>query len=199
MLQLSGTPASALSWKIGPSGPVGPDGYRLPADTWCAVGLYREVDEAKSALQLRQQFMPFLANAIESWHALLMPIAHKGECNHLDRDHPGAVFDIGALDPGGVCLVITTAGFHFGPDLKIERVINFRRAVDATNDWMGKAAGCLANQVFTPHTVGDDGFTISIWRECLAQRIFPAFIDLKSTDTRLRTSSTVVRSRASAY
>jgi hypothetical protein len=74
--------------------------------------------------------------------------------------------------------------------------------VDATNDWMGKAAGCLANQVFTPHTVGDDGFTISIWRDdpsMFGERIFPASIGLKSTDTRLRTSSTVVRSRASAY
>jgi hypothetical protein len=30
---------------------------------------------------------------------------------------------------------------------------------------MGKAEGCLASQVFTPHTVGDDGFTMSIWRD----------------------------------
>lgn len=99
MLKFSGSPASALSWKIGPSGPVGPDGHRLPADVWCAVGLYRESDEAKSALQLREQFMPFLANASESWHALLMPVAHKGECNHLDRDHPGALFDDGLHSP----------------------------------------------------------------------------------------------------
>jgi hypothetical protein len=60
---------------------------------------------------------------------------------------------------------ITTAGFQFGPDLNIERVIYFRRNVDVTNEWMGKAEGCLANQVFTPHTVGDDGFTMSAWRD----------------------------------
>jgi hypothetical protein len=165
MLQLSERPADVLSWKIGPSGPVGPDGYRLPADVWCAVGLYHDSTAAKTALQSRERFMPFLANAIESWHALLLPIAHKGECNHLDRDHPGRLFDVGKPDPGGVCMVITTAGFVFGPELKIERVIDFRRNVDATNEWMGSANGCLVSQVFTPHTVGDDGFTMSIWRD----------------------------------
>jgi hypothetical protein len=30
---------------------------------------------------------------------------------------------------------------------------------------MGSANGCLVSQVFTPHTVGDDGFTMSIWRD----------------------------------
>ena len=165
MLQLAGSPADAISWKIGPSGPVGPDGYRLPADVWCAVGLYYESDAARTALHSRERFMPFLAGAIESWHAVLMPVAHKGECNHLDRDHPGRLFDVGRADPGGVCMVITTAGFIFGPELKIERVIDFRRNVDATNEWMAKANGCLVSQVFTPHTVGDDGFTMSIWSD----------------------------------
>jgi hypothetical protein len=109
--------------------------------------------------------MPFLADAIESWHALLLPIAHKGECNHLDRNHPGTLFDVAKPEPGGMCMVITTAGFIFGPELKIERVIDFRRQVDATNEWIGKADGCVASQVFTPHTVGDDGFTMSLWRD----------------------------------
>lgn len=165
MLQLSDRPPNALSWKIGPSGPVGPDGYRLPADVWCAVGLYHESSAAETALHTRDQFMPFLADAIESWDALLMPIAHKGECNHLDRDHPGRLFDVAKADLGGVCMVITTAGFILGPELKIERVIDFRRNVDATNEWMATADGCLASQVFTPHTVGDDGCTMSIWRD----------------------------------
>lgn len=109
--------------------------------------------------------MPFLDDSIESWHALLLPTMHRGECNHLDRSQPDTLFEVGKADPGGLCMAITTAGFQIGPDLKIERVIDFRRNVDLTNDWMGQAEGCLANQVFTPHTVGDDGFTMSIWRD----------------------------------
>src|SRR5216683_5828936 len=60
MLRLSESPAGALSWKIGPSGPVGPNGYRLPANVWCAVDLYLESDAAQLALQATEQFMPFL-------------------------------------------------------------------------------------------------------------------------------------------
>jgi len=165
MLELSGNPAGALSWKIGSSGPVGPNGYRLPGNVWCAVGLYSELDAAQTALQTKDQFMSFLTDAIESWHALLLPIMHRGECNHLDRTQPGTLFEVDQNDPGGPCMVITTAGFEGGPELKIERVIDFRRNVDMTNEWMAKTDGCLASQVFTPHTVGDDGFTMSIWRD----------------------------------
>ena len=164
-IDLSRRPAGALSWKIGPSGEVGPDGYRLPADTWCAVGLYHEESDARAAFQDTEQFLPFLPAAVESWHAVLLPVMHRGECNHLDREHPGLIFEAGPVDPGGPCMVITTAGFNFGPALDINRVIHFRRHVDLVNAWIGQAEGCLANQVFTPHTVGDDGFTMSIWRD----------------------------------
>jgi hypothetical protein len=43
---------------------------------------------------------------------------------------------------------------------------------------MAKADGCLVSQVFTPHTVGDDGFTMSIWRDdasMLAAAYHPGF------------------------
>jgi hypothetical protein len=39
------------------------------------------------------------------------------------------------------------------------------RNVDVTNEWMGKAEVCVANRAFIPHTVADDGFTMSIWRD----------------------------------
>jgi hypothetical protein len=99
-------------------------------------------------------------------------------------------------------MVITTAGFQFGPDLKIERVIDFRRNVDVTNEWMRKAEGCLASQVFTPHTVGDDGFTMSIWRDdasMLAAGIVPVVIDRRSTGTKQRRLWTVVHLRGAGF
>lgn len=36
-LALTEHPPESLSWKIGPDGPVGPDGYRLPSNIWCGV------------------------------------------------------------------------------------------------------------------------------------------------------------------
>jgi hypothetical protein len=100
-LDLSLKPQGAVSWKIGPSGPVGPDGYRLPGNIWCAVGLFPEFDPARAALHEPELYMPFVANTVESWHQLLLPIRHHGECNHLDRECPGAMFELSSTDPVG--------------------------------------------------------------------------------------------------
>ena len=59
--------------------------------------------------------------------ALLLPITHRGICNHLERDRPGWMFETAAEDPGGPLFVMTTAGYVMGPELRIERVIDFRR------------------------------------------------------------------------
>jgi hypothetical protein len=168
MLDLTHKPAEALSWKIGTTGPVGPNGYRLPGDVWCAVGLYADRTAGEAAVENPGEFLPFLGQAVESWHALLLPMMHRGECNALDRDCPGTIFEVATTDPegaGAACFVLTTAGYIFGPDLKMERVIDFRRNVDRTNEWLRTADGYLASQVFTPRTFGDDGFTFSLWRD----------------------------------
>ena len=164
-LPLAGKPAGALSWKIGPSGPVGANGYRLPGPIWYATGLYRESAEAEAAVASRLVYMPFLTEVVESWHAVMVPFAHKGECNHLDRSQPGSLFEVGRPEPAGPCLVLTTAGFVMGPDFKVARAIEFRRQVDATEAELRQAEGCYRTGLFTPHTVGDDGVTISIWRD----------------------------------
>lgn len=163
-LDLSGFPPGAASWKIGPDGPVGPDGTRLPSNIWCAVGLYPERADAEVLLD-EPACMPFLSRAEEAWHALLKPFAHRGECNHLDRDRPGALFHIEGHDPGGTLVVMTTAGYDMGPDLDVDRVVDFRRNVDAVRDRMVTTDGNIATQVFTPHVRGDDGLTTSIWRD----------------------------------
>ncbi|MDE2465495.1 MAG: hypothetical protein KGO02_17550 [Alphaproteobacteria bacterium] len=41
-LPLDGRPAGVLSWKIGPDGPLGSEGARLPSDVWCGVALFRD-------------------------------------------------------------------------------------------------------------------------------------------------------------
>ena len=152
-----------MSWKIGPSGPIRPDGYRLPGEIWCAVGLFSDLAPARAALQAIECYMPFAPNSVESWHQLLLPVRHQGQCNHLDRECPDEVFAVSSADPGGALVVITTAGYHPGP--RVERLIAFRRGVDEVNDWLLQVEGCLASRAITPHTFGDDGFTLSVWRD----------------------------------
>lgn len=164
-LDLSIRPRGAASWKIGPDGPVGPQGLRLPSNVWCAVGLYPQREDAEALLDAPDGCMPFLRRSLEAWHALLKPVAHRGECNHLNPDEPGELFAIEGHDPGGRLVVMTTAGYRMGPDMDLGRVVEFRRNVDAVRDRMIVAPGNLAAQVFTPHVRGEDGCTTSIWRD----------------------------------
>jgi len=162
-LALSQRPSACLSWKVGPDGPVGPNGYRLPSNVWCGVALFADRAAANAAFDARRAHLPYLDAASESWHALLVPVEHRGECNHLDRTDPGKLFETGAQDPGGPLLVLTTAGFNAGA--APARLVDFRIHVDMVRDWLASIDGNVARQVFTPHTVGDDGATFSIWRD----------------------------------
>lgn len=164
-LPMGERPAGCLSWKIGADGPVGPDGARGPSDVWCAVGLFPDEAGARAALATRERCLPLLATTVESWHAALVAIAHKGECNHLDRMQPGPIFAGRPQDPGGPLFVMTTAGFDLGPDLDMQRVIDFRRNVDRVREWIKSAAGLHAALSFAPHTRGDDGVTMSVWAD----------------------------------
>src|SRR5690606_14197980 len=118
------------------------------------------------------RFMPFLGETIEAWHALLLPVAHRGECNHFDRECPGPLVQPHDDDPGGPLVVMTTAGFDLGPDLDMDRVVDFRRNVDRVRLSAAAADGNLARQVFAPHTPGDDGVTITVWRDDAAMSAF---------------------------
>ncbi len=162
-LDLSRRPEGSVSWKIGTTGPVGPSGYRLPGNIWCAVGLFPDLATARAAFDAIERTLPFVADTVESWHQLLLPVKHHGECNHLDRACPGEIFAVSSTDPGGPAMVITTAGYRPGP--KVERLIEFRRGVDEVDNWLQQVDGCLASRPFTPYPIGDDGVTFSVWRD----------------------------------
>jgi hypothetical protein len=172
MLDLSGRPSGSISWKLGPDGLSTPDGSRLPSDVWCGVGIYQSRQDADAAIDRPGGFMPFLAQTQESWHAVLLPIAHRGECNHLHPSQPGLMFEVGGSDPGGPLVVMTTAGYVMGPELDMTRVIDFRLSVDRVRTHLGAAVGNIAVQRFTPHTHGDDGATMTIWRNDASMAAF---------------------------
>jgi len=171
-LDLSRQPVGSMAWKIGADGAAAPDGSRLPSAVWCAVGLYRERMDAEAAVADPGAYLPFLGEATEAWHALLLPVAHRGECNHLDRDHPGPMLAVHEHDPGGPLVAMTTAGFILGPQLDMARVADFRRNVDRVRATVAAAEGNVARQVFAPHTPGDDGVTMTVWRDDAAMSAF---------------------------
>ena len=163
-LVLTHESANILSWKIGPGGKVGPDGRRLPSDTWCAIGLFRELCDAELAFQKKDGLIAFLGDTEESWHFLLRPFRHYGECNHLQRETPGELFEVSEASDDGPLVVVTTAGYILGFEANMDRVVAFRHKVDNVGAWMRQLEGCLFSRAFTPYTVGYDGFTVSVWR-----------------------------------
>lgn len=144
-LTLTLRPPASLSWKIGPDGPIGADGYRLPSNIWCGIALYGDYSAAEEALSSKERYLPYLAQTLESWHALLLPIAHRGECNHIERSSAGPIFDVESKDPGGPLFVMTTAGFNPGPELDIARVNDSRVQVDKVRDWLMSVEGRVAS------------------------------------------------------
>jgi hypothetical protein len=94
--------------------------------------------------------MPFLTDAKESWHLLLRPFRHQGECKHIERETPGALFDVSEEGCGGPPVVITTAGYELGFEANMNRVVAFRHKVDNVGAWMKELEGCLFSRAFTP-------------------------------------------------
>lgn len=48
-------------------------------------GLFADRSAAEAAFAEHERCLPLSADTVESWHALLLPIAHRGECNYLER------------------------------------------------------------------------------------------------------------------
>ena len=100
MLDLSQRPPGAVGWEIGSDGPPKADGSRELSGVWCAVGLYPHRTDAEVGCR-SWRFHAFSHETVKAWHALLMPVAHRGACSPLDRERPGEVLEAHGEDPGG--------------------------------------------------------------------------------------------------
>ncbi len=172
MLDLSLRPAGAAGWEIGIDSPPNPDGSRDVSGIWCAVGLYPQRTDAEAAGGDPGSFMPFLPETVEAWHAALMPVAHRGECNHLDREMPGEVLQSHEDDPEGALLVMTTGGYVLGPDFDRSRAVDFTLRSAKVREVVTEADGNLVQQVFYPHAAGGDPVTMTVWRDDAAMSTF---------------------------
>lgn len=162
-LDLSRRPAGCAAWTIGPDVPASTAAARSGSQVWCAVAAFRDEEAAQAAFQQPERYLPDLSQASEAWHALLIPFAHKGECNHLDLAAPGLLFEP-QPDPGGPLFVTTTAGFELRSRSDFQRLIDFRRGVEAMRETVAAADGSLAHQVFVAQD-SYDGVTMSLWSD----------------------------------
>jgi hypothetical protein len=158
-------PGAAVLWRFGPDSLLDETGLRTRvSDVWGGVAIYPDLNSAESVLSDLTAQLPFTAEAVEGWHALLCPIAHRGEVNWFEP-----LFQLVPVshDPGGPLVVLTTAGYNALPpdELKADmpRRIDFLANVDRARAWFATSAGNIAHGVFGPQPVGPDGMTFTLW------------------------------------
>jgi hypothetical protein len=159
-------PPGTDCWRFCPSLDVGDDG--LPtwsSEVWGGLGLYPSRSAAEAVLEAPQRCLPYLSEAVEQWHALLLPIAHRGEVKWRDAVENATAVQCSSDDPGGRLVVVTTAGYNSrGPD-QFPRIAAFMRGILEVVDFYGNVDGNLCRDVFSGGFDQRDGFTFSLWRD----------------------------------
>lgn len=159
-------PSGAHCWRFCPSLAVGDNG--LPtwsSEVWGGLGLYPSRSAAEAALEAPEKTLPYLSDAVEQWHALLLPIAHRGEVKWRDAVEVASAIRCSTNDPGGQLVVVTTAGYNSrGPD-QFPRIAAFMQGILEVMSFYENIDGNLCRDVFTGGFDQRDGFTFSMWRD----------------------------------
>ena len=158
-------PDHAMAWLYGDESPIGENGLRTHVTPlWAALGFWRDRGDADAILNEPNAFLPDLSRTVESWHALLQPIAHRGETNWIDRLSPGLAIEPESIDPGGPLIVLTSAGYNSGQDIDPERLKDFTRGIERVKDAAKAMPGNLVGHSFGNPAREHDGFTVTLWR-----------------------------------
>lgn len=161
----------AAVWRFCPQHTVGADG--LPtrvADIWGAMGIWASRAKADAALADPLTAMPWLGEALASWHCLALPVAHRGAVKWRESVEDGSAIRPAAADPGGPLAIVTSAGFDPSKDDFRPRAIRFTAGVSEVIDWFGTLPSILRRDVFNGGHDGREGFTLSLWRSDDAMR-----------------------------
>ena len=111
-----------------------------------------------------QQYLPFLSETVEQWHALLLPFAHRGALNWRGTVQDGFAIRTTSEKPAGPLVVITTAGFNSVSLDQLPRFARFTRGIRDVMNFYSQVAGNLRRDVFVGEFDRRDGFTVSLWQ-----------------------------------
>jgi hypothetical protein len=106
-----------------------------------------------------------LSDAVEQWHALLLPVAHRGEVKWRDDVEVASAVRCSTADPGGRLVVMTTAGYTSRGADQFPRIRTFMQGILQVADYYRGLSVNLCREVFTGGFDQRDGFTFSLWRD----------------------------------
>ncbi len=141
------------------------------AYTFVIPGLHTSEKSAHELVDRRAESLPWIEGACDVWSGVLRPIRHVGECNFLDRNEPGLIYDCGSdATPDGPFLVLTTAGFDESEDLR-DRILEFSNGVNAVRTSMTAVPGLRSQQsFFIDNDLVIDGMTVTFWEDFASMR-----------------------------
>lgn len=159
-------PKHADAWRFYPASPANSDGMRTNiSDIWGGIGIYTSRQSAQNVIDRPEDHLSFLGDTVEAYHALVVPYAHRGKVNWRGPVKENESISTAPADPGGVLVVLTSAGYVNPGPKDIPRIANFLREVDNVQDYFGTLRGNIRRAVFSGAGVdGHDGVTVSIWR-----------------------------------
>lgn len=134
------------------------------SDIWCGMGIWNSRAEAEAMLDDPVGAMPALGEAVEAWHALALPVQHRGEVRWRGTLESNCAIAPRKKDPRGQLAVITSASFDdpTNPE-EIPRMSRFAVKVVEAIDFLGEQPGNLRRDVFNGGFDGREGFTLSLW------------------------------------
>ncbi|MFN8829372.1 MAG: hypothetical protein ACK50Q_00235 [Labrys sp. (in: a-proteobacteria)] len=158
-------PSQARAWRFYPSSPLNEAGMRTNvSDVWGGIGIHDTKSDAEAALDAIKT-LPWYAETVERWHALLLPVRHHGETNWRGT-LSDATLACAADDPGGPLVVITSAGFNAPGPADMPRIADFNRRVEQVKFAYRTLPGNRVSDVFSGARVdGHDGMTVTLWAD----------------------------------
>lgn len=157
--------ASADCWRFCPEHTMGDN--NLPtwdAPVWAALGIWNTREEAKQVLAEPTRFMPDWSEAEEMWHALALPVQHRGQVKWRSAVETDQAIAPSEDDPGGPLAVLTSASFDdpTNPD-ELPRISRFAVKVSEAIEFLSQQPGNLRSGVFNGGYDGREGFTLTLW------------------------------------
>ena len=157
--------ASPKYWRFCPKMSIDEEGLPLwNSDTWCGLAVHGSKAEAEDMFDAPEEYLPVLSTAIEHWHALAIPVTHRGSVNWRGEVETNSAFETASDDPNGPLMVLTTAGFISRDAETIERIKHFMLQVENVVDFFGEQDGNVRRDVFNGGFDQREGFTVSLWK-----------------------------------
>jgi len=136
------------------------------SDQWVGFSIRSDGADAQAVFDAPEELLPFLGDAVEAWHARLIPYAHRGEVNWRGTVMSGTSMSVADADPGGPLVILTSAGYdNPGPE-DLPRIREFWRGVNDVVGFYSGLPGNIRRGVFSGAKVdGHDGATVSPWTD----------------------------------